>query len=137
MATGAIAHGVLVAELLDIPFVYVRASSKKHGLTNMIEGVLEPNQTVVVIEDLVSTGGSSLKAVEALRNAGCKVKGMAAIFSYGFTEAEKNFEENKVTLITLTDYESLMKKALEINFITEKDIPSLNEWRKNPQKWGE
>lgn len=137
VATGGIAQGVLIAEALGIPFIYVRVKPKSHGLSNMIEGVVEAEQSVVVVEDLVSTGASSLNAVEALRDAGCKVKGMVAIFSYGFAEAVKSFKDNDVKLITLTDYDSLMKKALETNFVSEKDIASLNEWRKNPQEWGE
>lgn len=135
VATGAIAHGVLVAELLDIPFVYVRSASKKHGLTNMIEGVLEPKQRVVVIEDLVSTGGSSLKAVEALREAGANVLGMLAIFSYGFDVAEENFAKSKCALKTLTNYHTLIDIAADTNYIEVDEIRTLEKWRMAPSKW--
>ncbi len=135
VATGAIAHGVLVAEILNIPFVYVRASSKKHGLTNMIEGVLKPNQKVVVIEDLVSTGGSSLKAVEALRNAKANVLGMLAIFSYGFNIAEDNFQKSECSLKTLTDYHTLIDIAVDTNYIEPDEIQTLEKWRQNPENW--
>lgn len=136
VATGGIAQGALVAEELGIPFVYVRASTKGHGLDNTIEGVVEKGQSVVVIEDLVSTGSSSMKAVKVLRDAGCSIKGMVAIFTYGFDKAVKTFEKEGVDLITLTDYESLMEKALETGYISEKDLLPLNEWRTEPQKWG-
>lgn len=135
VATGAIAHGVLVAELLEIPFVYVRSSSKKHGLTNMIEGVLEPKQTVVVIEDLVSTGGSSLKAVEALRGASADVLGMLAIFSYGFDVADDNFEIAKCTLKTLTNYHTLIDIAVDTNYVDPDEIQTLEKWRQDPGNW--
>lgn len=135
VATGAIAHGVLVAELLDVPFVYVRSASKKHGLTNMIEGVLEPKQRVVVIEDLVSTGGSSLKAVEALREAGANVLGMLAIFSYGFDVAEENFTKSKCALKTLTNYHTLIDIAADTNYIEADEIQTLEKWRMAPSKW--
>jgi orotate phosphoribosyltransferase len=136
VATGGIAQGALVAQELGLPFVYIRSETKKHGLTNMIEGVVEKGQSVVVIEDLISTGGSSLKAVEALREAGCEVKGMAAIFTYGFKTAEDNFKEAKCKLITLSNYETLVKQALQSKYITEKDLKSLQEWRLNPADWG-
>jgi len=135
VATGAIAHGVLVAEILEIPFVYVRASSKKHGLTNLIEGVLEKDQKVVVIEDLVSTGGSSLKAVEAIREKGAEVLGMYAIFSYGFEIAENNFKQANCKLKTLTNYHTLIDIAVETKYINQSDTETLKEWRKNPDKW--
>jgi len=135
VATGAIAHGVLVAELLGIPVVYVRASSKKHGLTNMIEGVLEPKQTVVVIEDLVSTGGSSLKAVEALREAGTNVLGMLAIFSYGFDVASDNFLKTKCSLKTLTNYHTLIDIAVDTNYMEPDEIQTLEKWRQDPGNW--
>ncbi len=135
VATGAIAHGVLVADLLDIPFVYVRASSKRHGLTNMIEGVLKPGQTVVVIEDLVSTGGSSLKAVEALRDAGSNVLGMLAIFSYGFDVAKNNFQNANCTLKILTDYHTLIDIAADTNYIEPEEIQTLEKWRQDPGNW--
>jgi orotate phosphoribosyltransferase len=136
VATGGIAQGALVAQELGLPFVYIRSEAKKHGLTNMIEGVVEKGQSVVVIEDLISTGGSSLKAVEALRKAGCEVKGMAAIFTYGFKAAEDNFKDAKCKLITLSNYETLIKQALQSKYITEKDLKSLQEWRLNPAEWG-
>jgi len=135
VATGGIAQGALVAQELGVPFVYVRSEAKKHGLTNMIEGVVETGQSVVVIEDLISTGGSSLKAVEALRGAGCEVKGMAAIFTYGFKAASDSFKKSKCKLVTLSDYETLVKQALQSNYITEKNLKSLKEWRENPAEW--
>lgn len=135
VATGAIAQGALVAEDLGLPFVYVRSKPKGHGLTNMIEGYYEKNQDVVVIEDLISTGKSSLTAVKALREAGCNVKGMVGIFTYGFDVAEKAFKEANCPLITLTNYSILIKHALEIGFITEDKLETLHEWRSNPDKW--
>lgn len=136
VATGGIAQGALVAQELGLPFVYVRSEAKKHGMTNMIEGVIEAGQSVVVIEDLISTGGSSLKAVEALREAGAVVKGMVAIFTYDFKTAADNFEAAKCQLITLSDYNILMDEALKNNYITEKDVDSLKKWREAPDKWG-
>jgi orotate phosphoribosyltransferase len=135
VATGGIAHGVLVAQEMGLPFVYVRSEAKKHGLTNMIEGVVESGQSIVVIEDLISTGGSSLKAVDALRSAGCEVKGMAAIFTYGFKTATENFKKSKCPVTTLCDYPLLIKQALKSNFISEKDLKSLEAWREQPDKW--
>lgn len=135
VATGGIAIGALVAQELGLPFIYVRSEAKKHGLTNMIEGDIESGQNVVVIEDLISTGGSSLKAVDALREKGCNVKGMVAIFTYGFEEAEQNFLKSKCNLKTLTDYDSLINTALIKDYISEKDIKSLNQWRLNPHSW--
>ena len=136
VATGGIAQGALVAQELGLPFIYVRSEAKKHGMTNMIEGVVEKGQSVVVIEDLISTGGSSLKAVEALREAGCDVKGMAAIFTYGFKTANDNFKKVKCKVITLSNYDTLIAQALETEYITEKDLKSLKEWRENPAEWG-
>jgi orotate phosphoribosyltransferase len=136
VATGAIAHGVLVAEEMGLPFVYIRPKPKEHGLGNLIEGEIKKGQSVVVIEDLISTGGSSLKAVEALREAGCDVKGMAAIFTYGFENATENFRAAEVKLITLSDYPSLIRQALHDEFITEEDVEALEAWRKNPAEWG-
>jgi orotate phosphoribosyltransferase len=136
VATGAIAAGVLVAQDLGLPFVYVRSEKKEHGLTNQIEGVVESGQSVVVVEDLVSTGKSSLNAVAALRAAGCNVKGMVAIFTYGLPEATENFKQANCPLVTLTDYDLLIKKALEHNFIQESDLKSLIQWRENPKAWG-
>ena len=136
VATGGIAHGALVAQDLGLPFVYVRAETKVHGLSNLIEGVIEPGQSVVVIEDLISTGSSSLKAVDALRNAGCKVKGMAAIFSYGFKIADENFKKSKCPVFMLSNYETLIQQALKSNYITEKDLKPLKIWRESPDTWG-
>lgn len=135
VATGAIALGVLVADLLDLPFIYVRSSSKGHGLENLIEGVIEPKQNVVVIEDLVSTGGSSIKAVNAIREKGANVMGMLAIFSYGFEIASNNFKNAKCDLTTLSNYHALLEIALETDYIKQKDLVTLNNWRKNPGDW--
>jgi orotate phosphoribosyltransferase len=135
VATGAIAHGVLVAEKMGLPFVYVRSASKAHGLENLIEGVVEAGQKVIVIEDLISTGGSSLKAVNALRDAGCDVLGMAAIFSYGFPQAVKNFNEINCKLITLSNYSILLDLALESGYISKKEADLLAEWRTDPENW--
>ena len=136
VATGAIAVGVLAAEELNLPFIYVRSSSKAHGLTNMIEGYYEQGQQVVVIEDLISTGGSSLKAVEALREAGCNVLGMLAIFTYGFDTAMQNFVQAQCPLHTLSNYNALISLAIEKKYITQEHLASLQEWRKNPEIWG-
>ncbi len=135
VATGAIAQGALVAEKMGLPFVYVRSASKSHGLENLIEGVVEAGQKVVVIEDLVSTGGSSLKAVNALRDAGCEVLGMAAIFTYGFPQAVANFEEAGCRLVSLSNYNVLLDLALENGYITETDTVLLAEWRTDPENW--
>ncbi|MES2588349.1 MAG: orotate phosphoribosyltransferase [Bacteroidota bacterium] len=135
VATGGIAHGVLVAQELGIPFVYVRSTPKAHGLGNQIEGYFEENQTVVVVEDLISTGGSSLEAVKALRDAGLNVKGLAAIFTYGFEEAKNNFKKVKCEFETLTNYEFLMEQAVKKKYINEADVESLKEWNKNPSEW--
>jgi len=135
VATGAIAQGALVAEAMGLPFVYIRSSAKEHGMGNLIEGEIKKGQTVVVIEDLISTGQSSLKAVNALTAEGCVVKGMAAIFTYGFKTASDNFKKVKCKLITLSDYETLVKEAVRSNYVTEKDIKSLKEWRENPSEW--
>lgn len=137
VATGGIAIGALVAQEMGLPFVYVRSEVKKHGLTNMIEGEIESGQNVVVVEDLVSTGSSSLKAVEALREKGCVVKGMVAIFTYGFDEASSNFKKAKCKLFTLTNYSSLIVAAVKKEYVDEKDLKSLQEWRNNPSTWGE
>lgn len=136
VATGAIAQGVLVAEEMGLPFVYVRPEPKKHGLGNLIEGELTKGQSVVVVEDLISTGGSSLKAVDALRDAGCHVKGMAAIFTYGFYDAEENFRAANVQLTTLCDYSSLIRQAMKDNLVAESELEQLEAWRKNPSAWG-
>ena len=135
VATGAIAIGVLVAQELGVPFIYVRPEPKKHGRKNQIEGYLESGQNVVVIEDLISTGNSSLNAVEALKEAGAVVKGMVAIFSYGFEVADKNFEEKNVRLATLSNYDSLLEQALDSSYINEEELTTLNDWRKSPSEW--
>ncbi len=135
VATGGIAQGALVAQELGKPFVYVRSEEKKHGLTNQIEGEIHEGQSVVVIEDLVSTGKSSLIAVRALREKGCIVKGMAAIFTYQLEVARKNFEEANVDLITLTNYETLIKVAHEQEYVRPDQLDSLAQWRLNPEKW--
>lgn len=137
VATGGIAQGALVAQDLEKPFVYVRSESKSHGLTNQIEGEIHEGQSVVVIEDLVSTGKSSLVAVHALREKGCVVKGMAAIFTYQLAVAAKNFEEAQVELHTLTDYGTLIDVACREDFIRMEDQQSLAEWRKNPEAWSD
>ena len=137
VATGGIAQGVLTAQDLGLPFAYVRSEEKKHGLTNQIEGLVQQGQSVVVIEDLISTGKSSLNVVDTLNQAGCKVKGMAAIFTYGLMVAEDSFKNAKVSLFTLTDYNTLIKVAIEQNYINSDDIISLNEWRENPERWSE
>ncbi|MDE6555513.1 MAG: orotate phosphoribosyltransferase [Duncaniella sp.] len=135
VATGAIAQGALVSDTLGLPYVYVRSTPKDHGLENLIEGDLRPGTKVVVIEDLISTGGSSLKAVEAIRNAGCEVVGMVAIFTYEFPVAEKAFEKAGVKLITLSNYSALLEAALETGFIRPNDVETLKEWRKDPALW--
>ncbi|MFT4771194.1 MAG: orotate phosphoribosyltransferase [Cryomorphaceae bacterium] len=135
VATGGIAHGALVAEAMGLPFIYVRSSSKGHGLQNKVEGYLEKGQKVMVIEDLVSTGKSSLDAVEALRATGAEVIGMAAIFTYGFEIAKENFENANCELITLSNYTALIKEAMELNYVDEESLQSLKEWRSNPQNW--
>lgn len=135
VATGAIAIGILVAQELGVPFVYVRPEPKKHGRKNQIEGYLERGQNVVVIEDLISTGKSSLNAVEALKEAGAVVKGMVAIFSYGFDIASANFEDKNIELTTLSNYESLLEQALDSNYISDKELLTLTDWRRNPSEW--
>tara|TARA_B100000780_G_scaffold193513_1_gene136403 strand:+ start:1380 stop:2024 length:645 start_codon:yes stop_codon:yes gene_type:complete len=135
VATGAIAHGILVAQELGLPFVYVRPEPKKHGRKNQIEGFIEPGQNVVVIEDLISTGGSSLKAVKALEEAGCTVLGMAAIFTYSFQLADDNFKDAKCDLITLSDYSSLVDQAIDTGYISDQEIDALKKWREAPDKW--
>ena len=136
VATGAIAVGALVAEYMGIPFVYVRDKAKAHGRQNQVEGFLESGQSVVVIEDLISTGGSSLKAVEALREAGAQVLGMMGIFTYGFPLAEENFENAKVRLNTLSDYNHLLEQAEKMGTIREAELSVLQDWRTNPSEWG-
>ena len=137
VATGGIAQGALVAQELGKPFVYVRSEAKSHGLTNQIEGEIHEGQSVVVIEDLVSTGKSSLVAVKALREKGCVVKGMAAIFTYGLKVAADNFAAEKVDLVTLTDYDTLIEVAKEKEYIHKDSLESLAAWRENPEKWSD
>lgn len=137
VATGAIAIGVLVAQELGVPFVYVRPEPKKHGRKNQIEGYIEKGQNVVVIEDLISTGKSSLHAVAALKEQDLTVKGMVAIFSYGFEIAAKNFKEKGVDLITLSNYENLLEQALESKYISDKELATLQDWRRNPSEWNQ
>ena len=135
VATGAIPQGALVADALNLPFVYVRSTPKDHGLENLIEGELRPGMKVVVIEDLISTGGSSLKAVEAIRRDGCEVIGMVASYTYGFPVAIEAFTKANVKLVTLTNYEAVLEAALQTGYISEEDIPVLDAWRKDPAHW--
>jgi orotate phosphoribosyltransferase len=135
VATGAIGIGMLVADYLGLPFVYIRPEAKSHGRQNKIEGVLEKNQTAVIIEDLISTGKSSLNAVEALKESGARVKGMLAIFTYGFDVATENFKENNIELHTLSDYNHLIQQASDTNYIREEQFKTLLEWKANPSAW--
>ena len=135
VATGAIAQGAMVADMLNLPFVYVRSKPKDHGLENLIEGELRAGMKVVVIEDLVSTGGSSLKAVEAIRNNGCEVIGMIASYTYGFDVAAEAFKAAKVELTTLTNYKAVVEEAIRVGYISEDDVAVINEWRKDPAHW--
>ena len=135
VATGAIGIGALVAEYLGLPFVYVRPEAKKHGRQNQIEGFIEKGQNVVVVEDLISTGKSSLVAVDALKAAEVNVKGMVAIFTYGFDVSKENFETNNVNLFTLSNYESLLEQALDTNFINQSEVDILSKWNSNPSEW--
>ncbi|PWL37450.1 orotate phosphoribosyltransferase [Flagellimonas aquimarina] len=135
VATGAIGIGILVAEAMGLPFIYVRPEPKSHGRQNQIEGYLEPGQNVVVIEDLISTGKSSLNAVRALKAKQAKVKGMVAIFTYGFATATDNFSNEDVELHTLSDYDHLIEQASETNYIKESHLQTLLQWKTNPQQW--
>lgn len=135
VATGAIGIGILVAEYLGLPFIYVRPDAKGHGRKNQIEGYIENGQNVVVIEDLISTGKSSLNAVKALKDANIKVKGMIAIFSYGFNVALENFKKENIELLTLSNYENLLEQALATNYISQKELEILAEWNTNPSEW--
>jgi orotate phosphoribosyltransferase len=135
VATGAIGIGILVAEVLRLPFIYVRPQPKSHGRQNQIEGSLSEGQTVVVIEDLISTGKSSLNAVQALKNGGADIMGMLAIFTYNFDVAKENFKTADVPLQTLSDYENLIQQASETNYIKEEKMQTLLQWRSNPQEW--
>ncbi|MCG2612420.1 orotate phosphoribosyltransferase [Flavobacterium sp. SM15] len=136
VATGAIGIGMLVAEIMGLPFVYVRPEPKKHGRQNQVEGFLQKGQTVVVVEDLISTGKSSLQAIEALRDAGANVKGMVAIFTYGFDIAEQNCKEANLDVFTLGNYDTLLEEAVAKQYITEEEHETLKEWRKSPSTWG-
>jgi orotate phosphoribosyltransferase len=136
VATGAIAHGVLVAEALDLPFIYVRSAPKGHGLENLIEGDLKPGQKVVVIEDLVSTGSSSLKAAQAITDFGGRVLGMVAIFSYGFPQATENFAKAGLELTALSQYDVLVRHAVDTGEIRKDDLEKLMQWREDPANWG-
>lgn len=135
VATGAIAQGALVAAAMNLPFVYVRSAPKKHGMENLIEGIVKPGQKVVVVEDLISTGGSSLQAVEALRKADTNVLGMVAIFTYGFATAENNFKTAACELVTLTDYMELLDLALQTGYIKADQVEVLKQWRQSPETW--
>jgi len=135
VATGAIAQGALVADELGLPFVYIRSTPKDHGLENLIEGELKPGSKVVIVEDLVSTGGSSLKAVEAVRNFGCDVIGMVAIFTHGFPQSTSAFKAAQVQLTTLSNYDAVVEEGLRTGYIDEDEIATLQEWRKDPAKW--
>ncbi len=136
VATAGIAPGVLLADVLGLPFAYVRSSAKEHGRRNRIEGLLQPEQRVLVIEDLISTGGSSLAAVDALQESGCVVVGVLAIFQYGFEKAQLAFQERQLPFLTLTDYPTLLEEALKTGYIDEQGQQILEEWRKNPDGWG-
>ena len=135
VATGGIAIGALVAQEMGLPFAYVRSAQKEHGLTNQIEGVVESGQRVVVIEDLISTGGSSMKAVEALRGVGCNVKAMIAIFDYGFDVAAKRFKDAKCRMLSLSNYDALIEFAKSSDLLTKADYTSLKKWRVDPANW--
>ncbi|ENM3593564.1 orotate phosphoribosyltransferase [Listeria monocytogenes] len=135
-ATAGIPHAAWVSDLLDLPMVYVRSKAKEHGKGNQIEGPISKGQKVVVIEDLISTGGSSLKAVEALEEAGAEVVGIAAIFTYGLAKGKQLLEESGTKLVTLTNYDELIEVALNENYVTGEDMETLKEWKKNPEKWG-
>ncbi len=136
VATGAIAHGMLVAQELGLPFIYVRAKPKDHGLENLIEGDMKAGQKIVIIEDLVSTGVSSLKAAEAITNFGGDVLGMLAIFTYGFPHARKNFEDAGLELTTLSRYQVLIDLALQSGDVRPEEVEKLNQWREHPESWG-
>jgi len=135
VATGAIAMGALIADLLDKPFIYVRTSAKDHGLSKLVEGHIEKEQKVVIVEDLISTGSSSLKVVEVLRNEGCDILGMVAIFTYGFQVATDSFSKNNCRLITLSNYDALIEQAIEDGYILPEYLDILREWRKDPENW--
>ncbi|MDQ3394007.1 MAG: orotate phosphoribosyltransferase [Bacteroidota bacterium] len=135
VATAGIPQGALIADALELPFIYVRSSPKNHGMANLIEGKVTPSSKIVVVEDLVSTGGSSLKAVDAIRDSGMEVLGMIAIFNYGFEVAEKNFLEADVNLFCLSDYDHLLKEAIKGNYIKQNELDNLKSWREAPEVW--
>jgi len=135
VATAGIPHGVLVSEELGLPFIYIRAKTKEHGKKNKIEGYFEKGQSAILIEDLISSGKSSLEAVSALRNYGVNVKGVVSIFNYGFDEATENFNNANCEFISLCDYNNMLSQAVESNYITKKEMSVLKKWRKNPSKW--
>lgn len=136
VATGAIAQGALVADVLGLPFSYIRSAPKDHGMENLIEGELRPGAKVVIVEDLISTGGSSLKAVEAVRKHGAEVLGMVAIYTHGFPDAVANFDAAAVRLITLSDYNAVLREAERTGYISNEDMAVLSEWRQSPSTWG-
>jgi len=136
VATGGIPQGALIAQELGVPFIYVRSSAKEHGMGNQVEGYFEKGQKVIVIEGLISTGGSSMKAIDALRETGLDVKGLIAIFTYGFSKAEATFKNANCPFVTLTSYDLLLKQAVVNDYIQESDINSLKEWKKSPSTWG-
>lgn len=136
VATAGIPQGALVADILELPFIYVRSKAKGHGMTNLIEGEVRKGQKVVVIEDLISTGGSSIKAALALREAGLEVLGLGAIFTYGFPHAAANFAEENLDFFTLSDYTAMLEPAVQMGYVNDNDLQSLAEWRENPAKWG-
>ncbi|MCB0495208.1 MAG: orotate phosphoribosyltransferase [Cyclobacteriaceae bacterium] len=135
VATAGIPQGALVAEVLGLPFIYVRSKPKEHGMTNMIEGKVSKKQKVVMVEDLISTGGSSIKAAKAVQEAGMKVLGMAAIFTYGFEVAKENFAKEEIKVVTLSDYASMLEEATALKYISEKELISLKAWRVDPENW--
>lgn len=137
IATGGIAHGALVAQDLGLPFAYVRTSVKDHGMNNQIEGVIESGQSVIIIEDLISTGGSSLQAVQAVKEKGANVKGLVAIFTYGFEMASRKFEEAGCKVFALCNYDFLLKQALEDNYIQDEEMAILKTWKSNPEHWNQ
>lgn len=136
VATAGIAQGALVADFLDLPFCYVRPEPKKHGMGNQIEGFVKPGQKAVLIEDLISTGGSSLKAADALQKEGVEVLGMAAIFTYGFGIADENFQNAGIPLVTLSSYDVLVEEAIKLSYISDTQLVTLQDWRVNPSTWG-
>jgi orotate phosphoribosyltransferase len=136
VATGGIAVGALVAQELGLPFVYVRSEAKGHGMENLVEGKIEPGQTIVVIEDLISTGKSSIKAVKSLRDAGCIVKGLVSIFDYGFEVAQQNFKDEKCVYYSLSNYDCLLDEAVEKKYVATEEIALLRSWKDNPESWG-